>query len=102
MESLLVNLRKYRPRENTDPLENFITEAFAWLLRSNREVLQSVFECINNKLQSSISAPDGEVFISTQENFNNKVLGCRAIQHAENMNDIAQEQYGSRKNKQCN
>ena len=72
MESLLVNLRKYRPRENTDPLENIITEACAWLLRSNREVLQSVFECINNKLQSSISAPDGEVFISTQENFNNK------------------------------
>ncbi|MBH0001162.1 MULTISPECIES: PD-(D/E)XK nuclease family protein [unclassified Pseudoalteromonas] len=72
MESLLVNLRKYRPRENNDPLENFLTEAFAWLLRSNREVLQAVLECINNKLQPPINVPDGDVFISTQENFNNK------------------------------
>ena len=31
-------------------------------------------------------------------NFNNKVLR-RAIQHAEEINDIAQEQYGSRKGK---
>lgn len=30
--SLLTALRNYRPRENHDPLENFITEAFAWLL----------------------------------------------------------------------
>lgn len=32
-------------------------------------------------------------------NFNNKILGRRAIQHAEDINDIAQEQYGSRKGK---
>ena len=32
-------------------------------------------------------------------NFNNKILGRRAIQHAEEINDIAQEQYGSRKGK---
>ena len=32
-------------------------------------------------------------------NFNNKVLGRRAIQQAENLNDIAPEQYGSRKHK---
>lgn len=30
--SLLTSLRSYRPRENFDPLENFVTEAFAWLL----------------------------------------------------------------------
>jgi len=29
---LLGSLRKYRPREGKDPLENFITEAFAWIL----------------------------------------------------------------------
>lgn len=32
--SLLVSLRQYRPRENRDSLENFVTEAFAWLLRN--------------------------------------------------------------------
>lgn len=30
--NLLTALRKYRPRDNIDPLENFVTEAFAWLL----------------------------------------------------------------------
>ncbi len=33
--SLLTALRSYHPRENHDPLENFITEAFAWLLVNN-------------------------------------------------------------------
>jgi hypothetical protein len=33
--NLLSALRKYRPRENHDPLENFITEAFAWLLQNH-------------------------------------------------------------------
>ena len=31
---LLESLRKYRPREGKDPLENFITEAFAWILNN--------------------------------------------------------------------
>jgi len=30
---LLESVRKYRPRDNNDPLENFVTEAFAWMLR---------------------------------------------------------------------
>ena len=35
--NLLTSLRKYRPRENQDPLENFVTEAFAWLLKNNKK-----------------------------------------------------------------
>lgn len=35
--SLFAALRSYRPRENHDPLENFITEAFAWLLINHPE-----------------------------------------------------------------
>ena len=31
--------------------------------------------------------------------FNNKILGRRTINHAEKINDIAPEQYGSRKGK---
>ena len=31
---LLESLRKYRPREGNDPLENFITEAFGWILNN--------------------------------------------------------------------
>ena len=72
MESLLVNLRKYRPRENNDPLENFITEAFAWLLRSNSEALNALLDCINEHLIPPIDLPESDVYISTQENFANK------------------------------
>lgn len=36
-DNLLVALSKYRPREGHTPLENFITESFAWILRNNRE-----------------------------------------------------------------
>jgi hypothetical protein len=32
---LLESLRKYRPREGKDPLENFITEAFSWILNNH-------------------------------------------------------------------
>lgn len=72
MDSLLVNLRKYRPRENTDPLENFITEAFAWLLRSSDEVMKAVWELMNDHLTTPVPVPLDDVSISTQENFNGK------------------------------
>ena len=35
-DSLLASLSKYRPREDQDPRENVLTEAFAWLLRQHR------------------------------------------------------------------
>lgn len=72
MDSLLVNLRKYRPRDNTDPLENFVTEAFAWLLRSSEEVRKAVFIRINLALQSPCDFPQDECVVSTQENFSGK------------------------------
>jgi hypothetical protein len=34
-DSLLVTLRSYRPRAGRDPLEDFVTEAFAWTLRTH-------------------------------------------------------------------
>lgn len=73
MESnLLVNLRKYRPRENTDPLENFITEAFAHLLRSSSVITGALITYINGLLDDEIAWGEGEYQVSTQENFANK------------------------------
>lgn len=73
MESnLLVNLRKYRPRENTDPLENFITEAFAHLLRSSTTITGALITYINTLLDDDIAWGEGEYQVSTQENFGNK------------------------------
>lgn len=73
MDSLFVNLRKYRPRENTDPLENFVTEAFAWLLRRNPELNQYFVEKIAKKLAATDKAftpPSEDISWSTQENYN--------------------------------
>lgn len=70
--NLLINLRKYRPRENTDPLENFITEAFAHLLRSSRDVVKAFVAKINEHLEVPITFNVDAYTISTQENFNNK------------------------------
>lgn len=49
--NLLISLRKYRPREGHDPLENFITEAFCWILKSYDEFsvffIDHLFEKMN-------------------------------------------------------
>jgi len=71
MESLLVNLRKYRPRDKSDPLENFVTEAFAWLLRSSHEVVDALVELVNENLNAPVELSE-DITISTQENFAGK------------------------------
>jgi hypothetical protein len=70
--NLLINLRKYRPRENTDPLENFVTEAFAHLLRSSQDVVKAFVAKINERLEVPIAFNADSYVVSTQENFNNK------------------------------
>lgn len=72
MDNLLVNLRKYRPREQADPLENFITEAFAWLLRGSEEVREELLKLMNEHLDVPVPYVNADVVISTQENFRNK------------------------------
>ncbi|MDF0534691.1 hypothetical protein PY479_10450 [Shewanella sp. A32] len=71
--SLLVNVSKYAASDKSAPIENFITEAFAWLLRNDSEVLQSVYALIRQKA-SEQTALWGDalesVQISTQVNFN--------------------------------
>ncbi len=43
-QGLLVRLRSYRPGQNRDSLENFVTEAFRWLIESTVEVEQAFLE----------------------------------------------------------
>ncbi len=50
MESLFTALRKYSPRENNDPLENFVTEAFAWLLKNELDFSAFFLEKIDPEL----------------------------------------------------
>lgn len=70
---LLVNLSRYAPSEKSAPIENFITEAFAWLLRHDSEVQHCVLELIKSKRTDHdvISFElENELQISTQVNFN--------------------------------
>ncbi len=48
-DNLLVSLQKYASRPNYNPLENFITEAFAWLLRNNSDALNAFLKLIDTK-----------------------------------------------------
>lgn len=45
-DSLLVSLRRYRPREGRDSLEDYLTEIFAWLLRNYRNVADSFLDTV--------------------------------------------------------
>lgn len=74
MDSLFTSLRKYRPRENSDPLENFVTEAFAWLLRKSPELGRFIIDHISERLQADGKgfSCNGDVSWSTQENYD----GC--------------------------
>ena len=54
---LFTSLRKYRPRDGHDPLENFITEAFAWLLRSDVNFSNYFLSKVREGLGSSVKIP---------------------------------------------
>ena len=61
---------------------------------------ESVIVMIKKKANlNNISALRSVVLTEADFNFNNKILGRRTINHAEKINDIAPEQYGSRKGK---
>ena len=66
---LLTSLRKYKVTDKRDPIENFMTEAFAWLLK-NYESFSSFFvkEMIE-KLNSDITVSK-KINWFTQKNFN--------------------------------
>ncbi|TDU23542.1 hypothetical protein C8E00_10229 [Chromohalobacter marismortui] len=60
-DSLLVSLRRYRPREGRDSLEDYLTEIFDWLLRNSREVavafLDTVMRMCRTRNASSCPMP---------------------------------------------
>ncbi len=60
-------LRKYSPREGNDPLENFITEGFAWLLNKYPEFGEFFLRHLEKKLQLNVNRYDCEW--RTQVNF---------------------------------
>lgn len=62
-DNLLLSLSTYHPREGHTPLENFITEAFAWLLRSNKIFTVNFFKEL---CKESSLTKKSEIEIETQ------------------------------------
>ena len=54
-DNLLVSLQKYASRPKFNPLENFTTEAFAWLLRNNTDALNAFLTLIASKISEKAS-----------------------------------------------
>lgn len=67
-DNLFINLKKYRPRDGHTPLENFITEAFAWILNYNTDFSRFYFQKITEALGLPVSI-DEELVWNTQVNF---------------------------------
>ncbi|MFB2729321.1 PD-(D/E)XK nuclease family protein [Shewanella mangrovisoli] len=75
LDSLLVNVSKYAASHQNSPIENFITEVFAWLLREDGAVRTAIADYLQ-KLGEEKSLPvkplGDSKQISTQANFNGK------------------------------
>lgn len=75
MESLLVNVSKYASSHQKSPIENFITEAFAWLLRNDVAVREAIMSLLFKQGQEcGIEIPHigNSERINTQVNFAGK------------------------------
>ncbi|MGI2227361.1 PD-(D/E)XK nuclease family protein [Shewanella sp. AC91-MNA-CIBAN-0169] len=73
--SLLVNISKYAASHKTSPIENFVTEAFAWLLKNDESVRQSINHLLQQKAVQKglvIDSMAESEYIDTQVNFNGK------------------------------
>lgn len=73
--SLLVNISKYAASHKTSPIENFVTEAFAWLLKNDESVRQAIYHLLQVKAVQKGLAIDSMAeseYIDTQVNFNGK------------------------------
>ena len=74
-KSLLVNISKYASSHQTSPIENFITEAFAWLLREDIAIREALIAYLQQQYpdkQIAAKSMSGSVSIDTQVNFNGK------------------------------
>lgn len=66
---LLTSLRKYKVTDKRDPIENFITEAFAWLLKNHDNFSSFFIKEMKEKLNSNIIVSKKANWF-TQKNFN--------------------------------
>jgi hypothetical protein len=106
-DNLLVVLSKYKPREKHTPLENFITESFAWLLRNNREFATEFFHQMCNQqdpgkiksidTQTCLSGTYPDMVIQTQSNvflFEHKTYSPLSPNQLDKYREFGNKKYG--------
>ena len=74
-KSLLVNISKYASSHQTSPIENFITETFAWLLREDIAIREALIVYLQQQYpdkQIAAKSMSDSTSIDTQVNFNGK------------------------------
>lgn len=74
-KSLLVNISKYASSHQTSPIENFITETFAWLLREDIAIREALIVYLQQQYpdkQIAAKSMSDSASIDTQVNFNGK------------------------------
>ena len=70
--NLFLSLRKYSPRRKMDPIENFLTEAFAWILHKNQGLASIFLKSLQERWDIDSDWPlNDEVEWRTQEQVNN-------------------------------
>ncbi len=68
-DSLFSALRKYRKTEAIDPIENFITEGFAWLLRNTKALSDEFVDYLRLKLPDILPLTHSSPQWGTQHTF---------------------------------
>lgn len=57
-DNLFIALKKYAPGPNVDPKENFLTEAFAWLLRQHERLAARFLRFVLEQCERDFALPD--------------------------------------------
>lgn len=89
MNNLFVNIRKYIPRKNTNPKENFFTEVLAFILRTDEKLLSKFIEVLG--LQQQLFEKSPKVITQSRHKLekNNKYIDLEIIIHPENCQPIS-------------
>jgi len=72
-DDLLISLRKFKRSDKRDPIENFITEAFAWLLKTYPKYSDYLLKDLFLRLGNGTILPSNANW-NTQVNFKEYIL----------------------------
>ncbi len=73
-DNLFVNIQKYRPRESTNPKENFFTEVLAFILRKDKESLRKFLKLFSLELDIDLTNYEIKIFTQQTDEFTKRII----------------------------